>query len=119
MNDLESFLQPTTSSSDTVPASPATGVWRPADSTHFLSGRVPPIHLTKDDDDGSSSSSSSMMAMAIRRNLCCALLDELTIYQTIVERAENLQPIHKSETLQEAYRICGVNHSWTELKCSS
>jgi hypothetical protein len=70
-----------------------------ADSRHYVTGKV----------------SSSTRSKEATRNLCCALLDELAIYQALIQRAENLSEREKQQTLAAAPLPCGVS-SWQELQ---
>jgi hypothetical protein len=50
--------------------------------------------------------------------LCCALQQELAIYQTLIERAENLSNEAKQQSISAAYQSCGESTSWQELQCN-
>ncbi len=95
MNELEAFLRKSTTSNEVSSLTK----WRRADSEHFTTGRV-----------------SRTVSQDARRNLCCALEDEFHIYNLMIAHSENLDPLAKQETSQEALRVCSVG-TWEELDC--
>lgn len=75
--------------------------WRPADSQHFVTGRVP-----------------STLSIEASQSLCCLLQQEMEIYQRLVQLAENLSDADKKETIHQTFQLCGVrNDNWGELPC--
>jgi hypothetical protein len=80
---------------------PSRLVLNPVDSKHFLSGKV------SSDLDGPGTDPPSSARR--RRRLCCVLLkDEWPIYVTLIQLAENLNPVEKRKSRNAAWAQCGV-----------
>jgi hypothetical protein len=60
-------------------------------------------HLQKDD-----------LSPLGKRNLCCALMDEIAIYGNLLRRSTNLEPFARDESLWQVARQCGAD-SWEGL----
>jgi hypothetical protein len=95
--ELEAFLRGGPAAATAAVAVPSIPMYE-ADSRHYVTGKV-----------------SSTLSKEATRNLCCALLDELAIYQALIERAENLSDLEKQHALAAAPPHCGVA-SWQELQ---
>jgi hypothetical protein len=93
LNDLEAYLGGSSTRTNVE--------WHPADMIHFATRRV-----------------SSSLSAESTRMLCCALQQELAIYQTLIERAENLSNEAKQQSISAAYQSCGESTSWQELQCN-
>lgn len=63
-----------------------------ADQTHYLTGMI-----------------SWEISTKATQNLCCALKDEIRVYEDLIQRAENFNPTSKQQTIDLAFQKCGFS----------